>query len=221
MNLSYSSLSTMKDCHRCFYLDRKHKLGRPQGIKSGVPTAVDLILKESLEVYRGDLPPVLKAEERLSGFQLYQGADLKKMRHWASNPLNIDLGGGNTVIGAFDDLLYNPSTCEYAYLDYKTTGKEPAAEFGEKYYQSQCDIYSDFLTRGGRRVALFGVLLFFWPEKDATGGVIFKSKALFLTPNPWNAEVLFANALQLLSGPLPPAGPVCEYCQFVEKRKNL
>ena len=222
MNLSYSSLSDMKRCKRCCYLDRVKKIQKPQGIKSSVPTVVDEILKESLKVYRGSLPPVLKAEKRLDGFELYTGSDLGKMRHWASNPLNIDLGNGDKVIGAFDDLLHNPKTTEHAYLDYKTTGKEPGQEFGEKYYQSQCDIYTDFLLRGGRKVADFGVLYFFWPEKGDDGSVVFKSKAIFLKPNPAAAEALFAEALELLGKKDVPAhGPDCEYCAFERARSSI
>ena len=200
-------------------MDRKLKLPRPQGIKSGMPTAVDGILKEALEAYKGDLPPVLKAEPKLQGFQLYQGADLKKMRHWKSNPYRMEDAAGNCIVGAFDDLLHNPTTDEYAYLDYKTTGKDPAPDFGEKYYQSQCDIYTNFLIRGGRKVADFGVLLFFWPAPGQDGGVEFKSEAVFLKPNPEAANIVFKEAVELLDQPaIPEAGVGCEYCRFYESR---
>lgn len=218
MNLSYSSLSMMKDCKRCFYLDRRLKMTRPQGIKSGMPTAVDNILKEQLEPYRGALPPVLDGHDRLSGFVLYKDPEMAKMRHWASNPLNLNLIGGHKVVGAFDDLLYNPTTKEFAYLDYKTTGKEPDQLFGEKYYQSQCDIYTRFLEAGGRKFADFGVLLFFWPVTGKGGFVDFQSKAIFLKPNPAAAVKVFKDALTLLEcDDVPPVTVGCEYCGYVGK----
>lgn len=218
VQLSYSALSMLKDCKKCFWLDRNKKLVRPQGIKSGMPTAVDGILKEGLEVYRGSLPPALRNIPELEGFQLYTGSDLAKMRHWRSNPLKMQDARGNTIVGAFDDLLFNPTTQEYAYLDYKTTGKEPSVEFGQKYYQSQCDIYTRFLEKGGRKVASFGVLLFFWPAENGNGGVDFKSMAVFLTPNTAQAENLFTEAITCLDGPCPDHSPTCEYCGFLAKR---
>lgn len=219
IQLSYSSLSIFKECLRCFYLDRKLKIPRPQGIKSGVPVAVDNILKQGLEVYRGSLPPVLKNIPELEGFQLYDGSDLAKMRHWKSNPLKMTDTKGNIIVGAFDDLLFNPNTKEYAYLDYKTTGKEPSVEFGERYYQSQCDIYTRFLEVGKKKVASFGCLLFFWPVKNNDGGVDFKSMPVFLTPNTANAESLFKEAIQCLESDVtPPSGPDCEFCRHFSNR---
>ncbi len=212
MQLSYSALSTQKDCPRCFWLDRNKKLGRPQGIKSGVPGAVDNILKDGLEQYRGSLPPILAADLRLEGFVLYAGTDLPKMRHWKSNPYKMKDEKGNIIVGAFDDLLHHPGADTYAYLDYKTTGKEPSQEFGERYYQSQCDIYTRFLLLGGKKVASFGVLLFFWPVSNGNGSVDFKTMPIFLTPNPDNAEVLFKKAIECLEGPIPDASNDCEYC---------
>lgn len=214
--LSYSSLSIFKECMRCFYQDRKLKLPRPQGIKSGVPVAVDKIIKEQFEPYRGKLPPCLQGDPRLDGFVLYDGPELKKMRHWKSNPLKMRDSEGNVIVGAFDDLLFNAFKCEFAYLDYKSTGKEPDQEFGEKYYASQCDIYTRFLIEDGRRAAAFGVLLFFWPCESRDGFVEFKSKSIFLKPDPDSAVELFDRAIKCLTSDItPPAGADCEYCAYV------
>lgn len=213
MNLSYSSLQTKKDCPRCFYLDKKFGIKRPEGIKSGVPTAVDGILKDGFEIYRGKLPPDLASESRLKGFVLYADPELKKMRHWNSNPTNYLLPDGSKFISAFDDLLYNPTTKQFAYLDYKSTGKEPNQEFGEKYYQGQCDLYTQALVMRKNLVADFGVLFFFWPEPDGKGGVTFKEKTIFLKPNPKaGAEALKEACALLGQTKIPPASDSCVYC---------
>ena len=220
MQLSYSSLSVMKNCPRCFYYDRRLKIPRPQGIKSGMPNAVDSHLKKMLEpsLYKGTLPPHLLGDPRLEGFELYCGSDLKKMQNWKSNPYKMEDGKGNVIVGAFDALLHNPTTDEYAYLDFKSTGKDPAPDFGEKYYQSQCDIYTQFLIEGGKKVADFGVLLFFWPAVDVNGVLTFFSKPVFLTPHPEEAVKVFKEAIDLLDGPLPESSPDCEYCNFINSR---
>ena len=212
--LSSSALGILEDCPRCFWLDRNKKIKRPQGIKSGMPVAVDNILKTGLDVLRMNkvLPSVLASDPRLAGYRLYNGEQLPKMRNWKTNPLKMVDAKGNTIVGAFDDLLEHPETETYAYLDYKTTGKEPGQEFGERYYQKQCDIYTCFLLRAKKKIAPFGVLLFFWPVPDEKGGVSFASKAIFLTPNPQAAEDLFVKAVAVLEGPLPSASNDCEYC---------
>lgn len=212
----------MKDCKRCFYLDRKLDIKRPEGIKSGMPNVVDKILKEGFEVYRGKLPAVLAAEEKLKGFVLYSDPELKKMRHWASNPTNFLLPDGSKFISAFDDLLYNPTTKHFAYLDYKTTGNEPDLAFGEKYYQAQCDLYSNALLVRKNLVADFGVLFFFWPEAGPGGTVVFKSKALFLKPNPKaGAEALKEACALLAQTKTPPPSDSCVYCAHSLKTRAV
>jgi len=187
---------------------------RPQGIKSGMPVSVDNILKKKLDTYRGSLPPVLAVCPELQGFELYTGSELSKMRNWKTNPLKMQDDKGNVIVGAFDDLLFNPTTLEYAYLDYKSTGKEPDQAFGEKYYQSQCDLYTKGLVLDNRKVAPFGVLYFFWPVESESGLIEFKEKAIFLTPNIANAEKLFEDAIACLEGPLPEVSLDCEYCKY-------
>ncbi len=213
IQLSYSALSIFKSCPRCFWLDRNKKFKRPQGIRSSFPVGVDKILKSKLETFRGSLPPALASCPELKGFQLYAGSDLDKMRNWKTNPLLMKDAKGNTIVGAFDDLLFNPTSELYALLDYKTKGSEPDQAYCEKYYQPQIDIYTRFLELGKRKVANFGVLLYFWPI--ASENLIdFVQKPFFLTPHTENAEKLFVDAITCLEGPMPEAGMDCEYCKY-------
>lgn len=214
IQLSYSALSIFKSCPRCFWLDRNKKFTRPRGIFSSFPGGVDKILKEKLEVYRGSLPPALASCPELKGFQLYAGSDLGKMRNWKTNPLSMKDSKGNILVGAFDDLLYNPTTQEYALLDYKTKGSAPDQEYCVKYYQSQMDIYTRFLELGNKKVANFGVLLYFWPVETTEALINFEQKPFFLTPNTANAEQLFKDAIICLEGSMPQPELDCEYCSF-------
>lgn len=221
IQLSYSSLNIFRDCTRCFYNDRKLKITRPRGIMSSFPNGVDKLLKAKLEVYRGSLPPALQTPE-LDGFVLYAGSDLAKMRNWKSNPLKMTDSKGNVIVGAFDDLLFNPTTQEYAFLDYKTKGSEPDQAYCEKYYQMQLDIYTRFLEVGGRKVAPFGVFLYFWPVESQAGLIDFKSKPFFLTPKTEDAEIIFRQAIFCLESNIaPPSAPGCEYCAFIADRSPV
>lgn len=219
MQLSYSALSVFKNCPKCFWLDRNKKIARPRGIMSSLPTGIDKLLKAKLELYRGSLPPELAVYKELQGYTLYAGSDLDKMRNWKSNPLKMIDSKKNTLVGAFDDLLHNPETDTFAYLDYKTKGSEPDQAYCENYYQSQCDIYTRFLEIGGKKVANFGVLLYFWPVESTTGLLQFQSKAFFLRPESAAAEELFSEAITCLEGPIPRSSDDCEYCSFLEKRQ--
>lgn len=217
MQLSSSALSTLKDCPRCFYLDRNLKICRPRGIYPSLPTGVDSVLKAHLEKFRGTLPPQLMEYEELQGFQLYAGADLAKMRNWRSNPLKMTDAKGNVLVGAFDDLLHNPKTGEFAVLDYKTKGTAPDLSYCVQYYQQQVNIYSRFLEIGKKKLAKFAVLLYFWPEPGESSILSFKSHAFFMIPDPAEAEILFAKAIKVLEEKaVPHYGEGCEYCAYVQ-----
>ena len=213
IQLSYSALSIFKSCKKCFWLDRNKKFKRPQGIKSSFPTGVDTILKSKLGSFRGSLPPALANCPELKGFQLYAGEDLNKMRNWKTNPLKMVDAKGNTIVGAFDDLLFNPTTLEYALLDYKTKGKAADQAYCELYYQDQMDIYTRFLELGKLKPANFGVLLYFWPI-EAENLIEFVQQPFFLTPNTAHAEQIFKDAIACLEGPMPEIGLDCEYCRY-------
>jgi len=213
IQLSYSALSIFKSCPRCFWLDRNKKFTRPQGIRSSFPTGVDNILKKKLGSFRGTLPPALASCPELQGFQLYAGEDLNKMRNWKTNPLMMKDSKGNKIVGAFDDLLFNPTSNLYALLDYKTKGSPADQAYCEKYYQDQMDIYTRFLEIGKLTPANFGVLLYFWPV-EAENLIDFVQQAFFLTPNPAHAEQIFKDAIACLEGPMPEAGLDCEYCKY-------
>lgn len=218
IQLSSSSLSIFNECKKCFYLDRNHKLSRPRGIFSSLPNAIDGIIKDKMDLYRGSLPPQFDVPE-LKGFQLYNGADFKKMRHWKTNPLKMTDSKGNTIVGAFDELLYNPTTNEYAIGDYKSKGSEPDLAYGEKYYQKQINLYSRFLEVGGKKIAPFACLFYFWAEPCESNLITFKTKVLFLTPDTKAAEMLFADAVRCLESDItPPSGESCEYCKFYSNR---
>lgn len=221
--LSNSSLSQLAECERCFYFDRRLKIPRPQGIKSSMPTRVDELLKNVLDTYRGQLPPVLQGFKELEGFVLLSDtALLKKIRHWSSNPLKLEDASGNVIHGAFDDMLFNPTTGQYAMLDVKTTGKQPDQSFGERYYQKQVDIYTAMIEAGKLPAADFGALLFFWPVAGEGGMVKFESNTFFLKAKPQAAWDLFVKADQVLSKPeIPAPGEKCEYCQNHAAKQRL
>jgi hypothetical protein len=222
MRLSYSSLSTFLDCPRCFYLEKKYNTRRPDGIKSSMPTAVDEILKGNLDPLRttGDLPAGLLALPEITGWKLLSDRILlKKMRHWNSNPYKVRKNQYE-LIGAFDDCLVKDGMM--AMLDYKTTGKEPGADFALRYYQKQVNIYTAQLEGCGIKTPGFGVLLFFWPAAGDNGTLQFKSKGFVIPADPGAALALMDQAIACLEAPhLPASGGECAYCKYENEKRGL
>jgi hypothetical protein len=218
IQLSNSSLALFVECPRCFKNDKSYGIPRPRGIFSSLPNGIDKLLKQSFDSQRGTLPEIICRPE-LNGYVLFDNdALLKKYRNWKSSPLKYKDASGNVLVGALDDLLYNPSTDTYAMLDFKTRGASPDQEYCEKYYQKQVDTYALLLLSGGFKVADFGVLLYFYPIESENESIKFESKAFLLKPNPMAAQELFSLALACLGSEIsPPSSPECQYCSYVAK----
>lgn len=221
MQLSSSSLSTFCECPRCFYIEKKLGCARPRGIFSSLPNGIDKILKNQMDRFRGKLPEIMD-HPRLAGFVLFDNdALMKKYRHWKSSPLKYEDGKGNVLVGALDELLFNPRTGYYAAADWKTKGSEPDQAYCEQYYQKQINIYTFLGECGGLKMSSFGVLQYFFPvDTDVSAGVIpFQSKTFILEANPGAAKDLFDSAIRCLeSDIIPPSSSGCEYCSYAAKR---
>jgi hypothetical protein len=220
MQLSNSALGIYEECNRCFWLEKKHNLPRPRGIFSSLPNGIDKLLKSGFDAQRGTLPAIFQAPE-LEGFVLLDDAKaLKALRHWKSNPLKYTDQGGNVLVGAFDDMLFNPTTETYAMLDFKTRGSEPDLAYCKQYYQRQVDTYTLFIECSGNlKAADFGVLQYFYPIEGSETAIKFATKTFILKADPARTIELFDRAIKCLNSDIePPASDDCVYCNFSTNR---
>ncbi|MCX6815864.1 MAG: PD-(D/E)XK nuclease family protein [Candidatus Aenigmarchaeota archaeon] len=79
--LSPSSMSTLKDCPRCFWLAINKKISPPAGIFPSLPSGMDAVLKKHFDACRkkGSIPEELKG----TGARLVSNTDLQKV--WKSD----------------------------------------------------------------------------------------------------------------------------------------
>ena len=78
--LSPSSLGLMKDCPRCFWLDKHNVWKRPNGIFPSLPSGMDRILKVHFNKFRDkeELPPELCNNGDCLNLKLFDDKDLLK-----------------------------------------------------------------------------------------------------------------------------------------------
>jgi len=212
--LSPSSLSLFQECPRCFWLDKRDKWKRPNGIFPSLPSGMDAILKKHFDSFRdkGRLPPEIKGNGDFEGMKLFDDESLLKV--WRSNfkGLRWTNEEGNILHGAIDNLLVKGK--KLIVLDYKTRGFA-LKEDTHKSYQHQLDIYNFLLRKNGYETEDYGFLLFYIPEKVLeTGEVVFDKQVVKMEANVHHAEKLFNNALKLLKGKCPKKS--CEWCSGVK-----
>ena len=211
-SLSPSSLALMKDCPRCFWLEKHNIWKRPVSIFPSLPSGMDNILKKHFDKFRDKclLPPELVKSE-CKDMQCSLFNDAEKLKIWRNNLKGIkwEDAQGNILHGAVDNILVKGE--KLIVLDYKTRGfalKEDTHE----HYQDQLDVYNFLLQKNGYDTEDFAFLLFYVPsEVLETGEFVFETTLKKMKVDAGNAEKLFNDALKLLNSECPKEG--CEWCQ--------
>jgi hypothetical protein len=211
--LSPSALNLMKECSRCFWLDKHKVWSRPNGAFPSLPSGMDGILKTHFDKFsnRNLLPPELCNHSHCQEMKLFNNHELLKV--WRNNLKGIrwEDKEGNILFGAVDNILIKGK--KLIVLDYKTRGyalKEDTAE----HYQNQLDIYNFLLRKNGYETEDYAFLLFYIPKHvQETGEVVFDTNLVKMKVNPQNGEDLFKKALKLLNEECPKKA--CEWCNKV------
>lgn len=219
IKLSPSALSILKDCPRCFWLDKVRYIKRPRGIFPSLPGGMDLVIKKYFDIYRkkNELPQEL--EGKIEGKLFTDIKTLEKWRSWRTTDLYYeDTKTGAVLSGALDDCLTLNGT--YIPLDYKTRGSglksDPAI-----YYQTQLDSYSLMLESKGFKSAGFAYLLYYWPEEVRENGMVrFAVEPFKIQTDTSSVKKIIADAVKILGGDIPEPSPQCEYCSFAKNRIN-
>ncbi len=214
ITVSSSSLRLMEECKRCFWLQLRMGIRRPEGAFPSLPSGMDIAIKNHFDYFRerNELPPELRNKIDAKLF-----ADMKKLHAWRIPQRGIrfvDPKSGITLMGAIDDLLINNS--KLITLDFKTRGF-PLKEDTHESYQDQMDIYNFLFRKNGHDTENYGYLLFYYPNQFMPNGEFhFHSDIRKIEVNVDNAEKHFKQAIKVLMGELPEEG--CIFCASIDEK---
>ena len=222
--LSRSKLDMFLKCPRCFYLDNKLGVKRPDGPPFLINSAVDAQLKSEFDTHR--------AQGKKHALQEEYGIDAIPAQHekidlWRDNFKGVeyfDEEKNIKISGAIDDLWVN-SKGEYIVVDYKATAKtEPVSELDPESiyhdgYKRQMEVYQWLLRKNGLKVSDTGYFIYCTGKKDQESfdGVIeFDIKLIPYKGNDsWVEEAIDQAYKCLNTNKIPPAEADCEYCNYV------
>ena len=209
---SPSSLSLLKDCPRCFWLQFNKGMKRPEGIFPSLPSGMDRILKAHFDSFRDKnaLPPELK--EFNGNLKLFDDKEL--LEEWRNNRKGVQWTDeeGNLFKGAVDNILKKGN--KLIVLDYKTRGF-PLKDDTAEHYRDQLDIYNLLLRKKGYETEDYSYLLFYHPDKvNANGDVVFNTDLIKMKTSIKNAEKIFKEALEVLKGRIPEYSEDCGFCKW-------
>ena len=218
--LSRSRLENFLECPRCFYLDRRLGIDRPDGPPFNLNIAVDALLKREFDTYRerGETHPLMQS----AGVEAipFAHADLEK---WRANFTGVQFHHEPTnliISGAVDDLWVNRSG-ELLVVDYKATSTAETITPAFSYragYKRQLEIYQWLFRRNGFAVSNTAYLVYANGRKDRPA---FESRLDFeLTIIPcegndsWVEQCLNDALACLRADSVPDAATACTFCKY-------
>ncbi len=218
--LSRSKLALFLDCPRCFVLDRRYGVSRPDSAPFTLNLAVDQLLKREFDGYR------LRGEPHPS-MRLF-GIDGVPLRHrsleeWRDMNHGVQVLHAATnivVYGAIDDAwLMNDGSV--AVVDYKATGVQRTPTLDDPNrsgYKRQIEVYQWLLRGQGIAVSPVGYLYFVSAVQDRES---FDQRLEFRTTilpyegsDAWIDPALREAKDALLAHALPPPVAGCPWCAY-------
>ncbi len=218
--LSRSKLELFLECPRCFYLDKKLNVKRPDSYPYSLNLAVDALLKKEFDAYRntGEAHPLMKQ----------WGIDAVPFFHPSLNDWREPMRGvraeddasGFTLFGAVDDIWKNGDGT-LSIVDYKCSGRGPVfsgEELIRSGYRRQMEVYQWLLRRMGFPVSDTAFFVFAFPDRtpDAFNGTLrfTMSISAYSGSDAWVPESLL-EARRCLERKSPPQPTdKCSWCAF-------
>lgn len=218
-------------CPRCFWLDCRLKIKRPDGPPFNINKAIDELFKKEFDSYRVkgephplmvqyNVPAVPFAHEKLEDWrQTFIGV---QAQHEPTNLL---------VFGAIDDVWVNEAG-ELMVVDYKATAKDRDVSIDSDWqisYKRQIEVYQWLLKKSGFDVSPTGYFVYTNARLDLDGfndRVEFKTKIIpYKGSTDWVEEAL-KKMKKCLEGEMPAVGDSimggpCEFCTYARARTDL
>jgi len=201
ITLSPSKLNLLEECPRCFWLDVRKGVRRPQGLMASIVIKIDSIIKKYFDKYeqRGELPPIIRGQVR------------GRLPSGMPKTLYYDYGEVR-LMGRPDEFLELDDGCIVPF-DHKTKSKEP--EEVHNAYLLQMDVYSFLLMVKGYKTTDKAYLAYYYPcDCDVHDGLDVNCKVVEVRTSFDRAKRVIDKAVRVLEGDIPKPSSECEFCRW-------
>lgn len=219
--ISRSKIDLFLECPKCFYLDRRLGVSRPQGFPFNLNSAVDTLLKKEFDIHR--------AQKTAHPLMDSYGVDAvpfqdKRMEVWRDTFKGVEAFHERTnfvVFGGVDDIWIDKEG-RLIVVDYKATSKEAEVTLDAEWqdgYKRQMEVYQWLLRRNGFEVSDTGYFVYANGKRDREafdGKLEFDIKLIpYEGKDDWVEGTLFKMKECLDGDEIPKSAPNCEYCGYV------
>jgi CRISPR/Cas system-associated exonuclease Cas4 (RecB family) len=219
--LSRSKLSLYLECPRCFYLECRHGVKRPDTPGYALNVAVDTLLKREFDQCRKHRRTPRILTELGIRSTLSPHPSLKRWRNNLRGITHLHEPTNLEVFGALDD-IWEDEEQRLEVVDYKATArKTPVVALDKPYhdkYRRQVEVYQWLLRMNGERVSETAYFLYCTARTAASR---FDRRLMFdITAirhegdTSWIEPALFGAVKILQSNVAPERAPACRYCAY-------
>ncbi len=228
MVLSRTKVDLFVQCPRCFYLDRRLGISRPQLPGFSLNNAVDTLLKKEFDGHRakGSTHPLMKAY----GIDAvpYNHERLEEWRESLAHGVKyLDEETNLLIRGGVDDVWINRNG-ELHVVDYKATSKNGHVSIEGEYqkgYKRQVEIYQWLFRQNGFKVSDTAYFVYCngRADKEAFDGKLeFDIDVIsYKGDTSWIPGTLRRIKDTLAGNSIPEASPDCEYCAYRAKAEKV
>lgn len=225
--VSRSKIDDFLNCPRCFWLDRRLKIKKPDTPPFQINKAVDELLKKEFDSYRlkGE-PHPLMLDNQIKAIPFAHN----ELDKWRENFVGVQYLHEPTnllIFGAVDDLWVTDDG-ELIVVDYKATAKKSEVSLDAPWqiaYKRQMEVYQWLLRQNGFRVSDTGYFVYCNGRLDLDGfnsRVEFSIKVIPYTgKDDWIEPTIYKLKECLESPDMPPNDVSCEYCTYARSRTEL
>lgn len=224
--VSRSKIDLFVECPRCFYLDRRLGVSRPQGFPFNLNSAVDTLLKKEFDIHRKQKTPHPLMESY--GIDAVPLQD-PRMDVWRENFTGVEAffePANFVVFGAVDDIWVGGDK-KLIVVDYKATSKDTEVNLDAEWqdgYKRQMEVYQWLLRHNDLEVSDTGYFVYANGKRDREafdGRLEFDIKLIAYTgSDKWVDKILLEMKKCLDSEELPKSSPNCEYCKYINEVNN-
>jgi CRISPR/Cas system-associated exonuclease Cas4 (RecB family) len=230
--VSRSKIELFMQCPRCFWLDVRLKITRPNSPPFNINKAIDELFKKEFDTYRvkGE-PHPLMVEYKVDAIPL-QHDQLDTWRETFVGVVAIHKPTNLHVFGGVDDLWVDPAG-NVIVVDYKATAKTSEVSISSDWqisYKRQLEVYQWLLRQNGLPVSDVGYFVYANGRLDMDGfndRVEFRTKVIpYKGSDAWVEPTLEKMKKCMDNDVMPPVGDSimggpCEFCTYAKARTEL
>jgi CRISPR/Cas system-associated exonuclease Cas4 (RecB family) len=229
--VSRSKIELYMQCPRCFWLDVRLKIKRPDGPPFNINKAIDELFKKEFDSYRlkAEAHPLM-VEYKVQAVP-FTHENLDKWRETFVGVQALHEPTNLMVFGAVDDIWVNAKG-ELMVVDYKATAKDKEVSIDSEWqisYKRQLEVYQWLLRQNGFAVNPTGYFVYTNGRLDLDGFndvLQFHTKIIPYTGDDSWIEPTLKKMKKCMEGEMPAMGKsamggACDFCTYARARTEL